>query len=102
MAMSMKTQLKRWKRPPWSDSFKRKKDGVILPMGEVFAFSNKPPKVVDDAYLDNVVKKRTQPNPVRKIKCVKCGELLLKIYPWADVAITRGDTMLCKKCANKR
>ena len=43
-----------------------------------------------------------QPTKVKRIFC-KCGELQVKIYPWASFTFQEGATIpLCKKCANKQ
>ncbi len=44
--------------------------------------------------------KTVQPNMVKKVFCPKCGELLIKIYPWASINIV-GDVKPCGKCLNK-
>lgn len=38
------------------------------------------------------------PGKVRNFKCAKCGELLLRVYPWANVQINEDAKMICKKC----
>lgn len=44
-----------------------------------------------------------KPNKVKSIFCPTkgCGELMVKIYPWASLTITGGITP-CNKCLNKR
>ncbi len=44
--------------------------------------------------------KPIQPQPVKKIFCPRCGELLLKIYPWATLNIM-GEVKACGKCLNE-
>lgn len=44
--------------------------------------------------------KTLQPHKVEKIFCPKCGELMIKIYPWASLRI-QGAITPCNKCFNK-
>ena len=46
--------------------------------------------------------KKLQPNKVIKIVCPKCGELMVKIYPWSTLGLTSSTVINpCKKCQNK-
>ena len=40
---------------------------------------------------------------VRTVKCQKCGELLLRLYPWAYVerSASMEIKILCGRCSNK-
>ena len=45
-----------------------------------------------------------KPHEVRIVRCKTCGELLLKLYPWAyvDSAIVgQGIRILCGRCSNR-
>lgn len=44
-----------------------------------------------------------KPNKVKNIFCPTkgCGELMVKVYPWASLTITGGVTP-CNRCINKR
>lgn len=45
--------------------------------------------------------KKIQPKPVIKIKCPKCGELQLKIYPYSTLGVSDEIQIpLCGKCLN--
>lgn len=44
-------------------------------------------------------KQKMQPQGVRKIHCPKCGELMVKVYPWANLNVV-GDIKPCIKCIN--
>ena len=45
---------------------------------------------------------KLQPNKLIKINCPKCGELMLKIYPWSTLGLTPNTTItMCRKCLNK-
>lgn len=48
------------------------------------------------------LQKTIQPQPVRKIFCPtpSCKELMVKIYPWANLTIN-GRINPCNKCVNK-
>jgi hypothetical protein len=41
-----------------------------------------------------------KPGKVETYRCIKCGELLLRVFPWAlNVKIQNdGKTMVCKRC----
>lgn len=54
----------------------------------------KPPEIKKEV-------KKIVPDKVRDLKCVKCGELLLRIYPWALVQINDSLKMICKRCYAK-
>lgn len=43
-----------------------------------------------------------KPEKVKNIYCVKCGELMVKIYPWSTIFLATGAKVPpCKKCLNK-
>ena len=43
-----------------------------------------------------------QPKKVQRIVCPKCGELQIKIYPWASFSILNPKKIpSCKKCLKK-
>ena len=43
-----------------------------------------------------------KPHEVRTVKCTKCKELLLKLYPWAFVNSTAQEIkVMCGRCSNK-
>lgn len=43
-----------------------------------------------------------KPTKVKKIVCLKCGELMLKIYPWSSVRPEPGKMLPnCRKCISK-
>lgn len=46
------------------------------------------------------IKKKLQPKTVRKVACVKCKELLLKVYPWA-IFSQPNIQVGCGKCSSK-
>jgi len=47
-------------------------------------------------------KNKAVPKKVRSIKCAKCGELLLKVYPWAAINLPQdANKWICTKCALK-
>lgn len=47
--------------------------------------------------------KKIQPKSVEKIFCIKCKELLVKIYPYAVIAVRLTATeKVCGKCLNNR
>ena len=47
-------------------------------------------------------KQKLQPIKVKRITC-KCGELQVKIYPWASFEFPVNTTIPpCKRCANKQ
>lgn len=48
-------------------------------------------------------KKKVQPRPVRKLKCVKCGELLFKIFPYCAIEVDENTkkTIICTRCEAK-
>lgn len=45
---------------------------------------------------------QVQPQPIRKIFCPTrgCGELMVKVYPWASFNIV-GEIKPCYRCLNK-
>jgi hypothetical protein len=46
--------------------------------------------------------KKLQPaKTVKRIVCPKCGELMVKIYPWSNLAVTNIQIPLCIKCVNE-
>lgn len=50
----------------------------------------------------NKKEEKIQPQPVKKIICPTCKEILLKIYPWALVSNPNQQTQVyCGKCQNK-
>lgn len=47
--------------------------------------------------------KKIQPKKIQKVNCKKCGELLLKLYPWHNFAIkpdAKFSDSPCNKCKN--
>jgi DNA-directed RNA polymerase subunit RPC12/RpoP len=99
----MAPKLKRWKMDSVRDIFIRKSDRMVVTATEFFN-SVGPKRTDDDAVLDALVKARLdklKPAPVRDYKCMKCGELLVRIYPWAVARIDNGEKMICKKCIMK-
>ena len=44
---------------------------------------------------------KLEPLGVRKIFCPICKELIVKIYPWAELNIV-GEISPCRKCLNDR
>ena len=48
------------------------------------------------------MKNKVKPNKVKKIRCPKCGELLVKIYPWSSIQMNpNSPTPACGRCINK-
>jgi len=46
--------------------------------------------------------KQFRPTKVKRILCPKCGELMVKIYPWSSMDIAPGSPINpCKKCRSK-
>jgi len=43
---------------------------------------------------------KLRPTPTQRINCMKCGELMIKIYPNSSIHYT-GNPQLCKLCRNK-
>ncbi len=41
---------------------------------------------------------KAQPKKVKKYYCPVCGELLLKIYPWANISVSPVTKEACAKC----
>ena len=62
-----------------------------------YSVSPFPPK--DTTRYRVTPKRKAVPGKVEKIYCL-CGELLLKIYPWASIGLS-GRTPKCKKCQVK-
>ena len=46
--------------------------------------------------------KKFQPTKVQKIVCPKCGELMIKFYPYSTYRLQEGSQIqICGKCINK-
>ena len=97
MALMAELNLKEWTRDPTRDGFIRKSDKSFVGWMELGTT-----RAPTDKYLNDFIKRKrdafSKPNKVRNYSCEKCGELLLRIYPWADIKVNN-PRMLCKKCA---
>ena len=49
---------------------------------------------------ENIMEK-VKPEKVKKYVCFVCGEILVKIYPFAPFGMTEGTVFKCKKCIAK-
>lgn len=51
------------------------------------------------------VQKKVQPKPLKKVKCVKCGELLIKFFPFCGISDSEVERMqkhlICTRCDAK-
>ena len=43
---------------------------------------------------------KNKPEKVKKILCPKCGELMIKIYPWSSISYRLPQVPSCNKCKN--
>lgn len=49
-----------------------------------------------------MTKQKIQPKTVNRIVCPKCGELMVKFYPYSSIGLQAGAQIPpCGKCTNK-
>ena len=45
---------------------------------------------------------KMKPQAVQRVVCPKCGELMVKIYPWSSLYVKQDRQItICKRCQNK-
>lgn len=100
MALMTNLKLKNWTPDPTRDGFKRKSDGAFVGYMDL-GTTAKP----TDKYLNEVYEKKMawyNPTKVKKINCTRCGEILLKLYPWSPFELNlKMKKPLCKRCLKK-
>lgn len=99
---------KNWIREMDRDSYRNVKTGERVLASELamsrsgdlddIVLRRKENEMKEKKQAQELKKKLQTPNKVRNFKCAKCGELLLRIYPWANVQINEDAKMICKKC----
>lgn len=51
--------------------------------------------------FEGIKMEKVKPEKVKKYVCTVCGELLVKIFPYAAFGMTEGTVLKCKKCIAK-
>lgn len=74
----------------------------VMKKKEVVKFKIGEKRIVNNNFPVNKKTGKAQPQPVEKVFCPKCGELVLKIYPFSPYRRTTSQPLLpCMKCQTR-